>query len=184
LATAALAVALATSRSAHGDEAPTFADRTDETAEEATRSLALLCGPLAMAVGVFGAEADFALTHRIALAVEGAVYGLGPEPGMAVGTGVAFFPLRTVFHGLYLEPRVVFARRFRESPWAVDWTTDVVGLGGTAGWQWTWDYGFTVRLGAGAMSYFGGSGAVVQSSLPIAGTDAVLVADASLGWAF
>ena len=42
--------------------------------------------------------------------------------------------------------------------------------------QWTWDYGFTLRLGGGGMHYFGGSGAVIQSSLPVGGSAAVLVA--------
>jgi len=187
LSLVAVALATATPRTAVADEPPTFADRADradESAEEATRSLALVFNPLAMSAGVFGMEADFALTQRSALAVEADVYGLGTDLGVASGLGLAFYPMHPVFHGLFLQPRLLFARRASESLMQVDWDTDVVGVGGTVGWQWTWDYGFTLRLGGGGMHYFGGSGAVIESSLPLAGSSAVLVADASVGWAF
>lgn len=186
-AAVALAVSATAPRPAAAEEPPTFADRSDradESADETTRSLAVVFNPLAISEGVFGAEADFVLTQRTSLAIEADVYGLGTDVGLASGLGIAFYPMHPVFHGLYLEPRVLFARRASESLVQVDWGTDVLGVGGTVGWQWTWDYGFTLRLGGGGMHYFGGSGAVVQSSLPIAGGGAVLVADASVGWAF
>jgi hypothetical protein len=181
---AAFALAMVAAETAKAEEPPTFADRADDSADEATRSLVLAFNPLAMSAGVFGAEADFALTKRTALAVEADVYGLGADLGVAGGVGVVFYPTHPVFHGLYLEPRILFARRASESLLEVDWGTDVLGLGGTVGWQWTWDYGFTLRLGGGGMHYFGGSGAVIESSLPVDGSAAVLVADASVGWAF
>ena len=187
LALSLVALATAMARTAAADEPPTFADRADradDSAEEATRSLALLFNPLAMSAGVFGMEADFALTQRSALAVEADVYGLGTDLGVASGLGLAFYPMHPVFHGLFLEPRLLFARRASESLLEFAWATDVVGVGGTVGWQWTWDYGFTLRLGGGGMHYFGGSGAVIQSSLPLGCGSAVLVADASVGWAF
>jgi hypothetical protein len=181
---AAFALAVPMAATAAAEEPPTYADRADESADEATRTLALVFNPLAMSAGVFGAEADFALTPRTAIAVEADVYGLGSDLGVASGLGFAFYPMHPVFHGLYLEPRVLFARRASESLMQLDWATDVLGVGATVGWQWTWDYGFTLRLGGGGMHYFGGSGAVIQSSLPVGGSAAVLVADASVGWAF
>lgn len=172
---------------AAADEPPTFADRAeraDESADEPTRSLALVFNPLAMSAGVFGMEADFVLTPRTAVVLEADVYGLGADVGVASGVGIAFYPMHPVFHGLYFEPRALFARSASESLLQVDWATDVVGVGGMVGWQWTWDYGFTLRLGGGAMHYFGGSGEVIQSSFPFGSGAAVLVADASVGWAF
>jgi hypothetical protein len=183
-ALAAFALAAGIARTSAAEEPPTYADRADESADEATRTLALVFNPLAMSAGVFGAEADFALTQRTAIAVEADVYGLGTDLGVATGLGIAFYPMHPVFHGLYLEPRALFARRASESLVQLDWATDVLGVGATVGWQWTWDYGFTLRLGGGGMHYFGGSGAVIESSLPVAGDAAVLVADASVGWAF
>ena len=182
-----VAAATLSARTAAAEEPPTFADRVDradDSADKATRSLALVFNPLAISAGIFGAEADFALTERTAVAVEADVYGLGTDVGVASGIGIVFYPMHPVFHGLYLEPRALVARRASESLLQVDWATDVVGVGGTAGWQWTWDYGFTLRLGGGGMHYFGGSGAVIQSSLPVGGGAAVLVADASVGWTF
>jgi hypothetical protein len=168
------------------EEVPTFADRSDEATDDSTRSLAFMFNPLAMAAGVFGAEADFAFANRLAITLEGDVFDLGgATPAAALGVGLVLYPVRHAFHGLYLEPRVLFAHPVRESPLEVDWRTDAVGLGGTAGWQWTWDYGLSVRLGAGAMEYFGGPASVAPgSSLALRGGDVQLVADASLGWTF
>jgi hypothetical protein len=169
---------------AFADEPPTFADRVDESGEGSTRSLALLIHPLDIAAGVYGIEGDFAITNGVALALEGDVGVTGGRLGLVVGVGLPFFPLRPVFHGLYLEPRLVFVRRADESPFELDGSTDAFGAGGTAGWEWTWDYGFSARLGAGAMSYLGNPGAGAPASLRIGDTVAVLVADVSAGWAF
>ncbi len=169
---------------ASGDEPPTFADRTDEEVDDSTRSIAFMFNPLATSAGVLGAEADFVLAKRLVVEVEGDVYALGGNAAMAIGAGLLVYPLRTAFHGLYVEPRAVFARSLGESLIEVNWNTDVAGLGVVAGWQWTWDSGFSVRGGAGAMQYIGGN---VNSAPRGAALDigsAQLVLDASLGWTF
>jgi hypothetical protein len=168
------------------DEAPTFADRSDEAVDEPTWSLAFMFNPLAMSAGVFGAEADFALASRLAIAVEGDVYDLGGgTAAAALGVGLILYPLRCIFHGLYIEPRFLLARPVGESPVGVDWSADVIGLGGTTGWQWTWDAGLSARFGAGAMDYLGGpASAAPGSAFALQGGEIQLVTDASLGWTF
>jgi hypothetical protein len=167
---------------ARADDPPTFADRTDADVRDADPRFAFLLNPLAMAVGVFGGEADFVLGRYAALAIEGDLYRRGDMTGEALGAGLAFYPMGSALEGFFLEPRLAYARPSSEAMTKADWSVDVVGLGGTAGWQWTWDYGFSVRLGGGAMYFLGGprSG---PSSEPLAlGPQVVL--DGSLGWAF
>ena len=83
-------------------------------------------------------------------------------------------------HGWYVDPQVVYIKPVNEGPVHFDWHSDGAGFGATSGWQWTWDYGFAVRLGAGAMYYAGGGGD--PQSAPIRG--AQLVMDGAVGWAF
>jgi hypothetical protein len=174
---AALSV-LTVARAALADEAPTFADRSDRDVVEDDRTLGVLLNPLAAAVGVYGAETDFVLGRHFAASVEGAFYNVGGAPATAVGSGLLIYP-GTAFHGLYLEPRVVYARPLHESLARWDLSTDVLGAGATAGWQWTWDYGFTLRVGAGGMYFAGGSG---PNAVALGGPELVL--DGSIGWTF
>ena len=109
-----------------------------------------------MAVGVYGGDVDFVLGRHFAASVEGDVYNVNGTTATAFGGGLLFFP-NAAFHGLYLEPRVAYARPLSEGLLRFDWNSDVFGFGATAGWQWTWDYGFTVRLGGGGMYFLGGS---------------------------
>ncbi len=167
---------------ARADAPPTFADRSDEETAGSERRFAFLVNPLAASVGVFGGEVDFVLGRFAAIAVEADLYRRGDGPGEALGAGLVVYPLGSALHGLYLEPRVAFARPFSAGIAEFDWSTDAVGLGATAGWQWTWDYGFSVRLGGGAMYFLGGSRADPSGEPLALGPQAVL--DGSFGWAF
>jgi hypothetical protein len=167
---------------ARAEEPATYADRADDPIADADRTVAFLLNPLATAVGVFGGEADFVLGRLAAIAVEGDLYRRGDVTGLAVGAGLPVFPMGRVLHGLYLEPRITYARPIGESIPAFDWETDVIGLGGTAGWQWTWDYGFSVRIGGGAMYFVGGPRHGPFESRLALGPQLVL--DGSVGWAF
>jgi hypothetical protein len=180
---ASLAVALlAGARLASADDTPTFADRADEDIREADRTWGILLNPLAAAMGVYGGEVDFALGRFAALAVEGDLYWRGNTTGLAVGAGLLVYPLGSAFHQFYFEPRLVYARPLSEPIADLNWATDVVGLGVTAGWQWTWDYGFSLRVGGGAMDYFGGAGRGGSTRGLALGPQPVL--DGSLGWTF
>jgi hypothetical protein len=167
---------------ARAEDPATYADRPDEEIGDGDRTFGLLLNPLATAIGVFGGEADFVLGRFAAVAVEGDVYRLSGVTGLALGGGLPVYPLGRVFHGLYLEPRITYARPLSEAIPAVDWNIDVAGVGGTAGWQWTWDYGLSLRVGSGAMYLFGGHRrGLLEGGLP---TGPQLVLDGSLGWTF
>ena len=112
--------------------------------------------------------------------MSGAFYSVNGLAATALGAGLLIFPLKAALHGWYVDAQGVYARPLDEGPVHFDLQRDVVGFGATSGWQWTWDYGFAVRLGAGAM-YYEGSGGDVQSA-PLRG--AQLVLDGMIGWAF
>jgi hypothetical protein len=173
--------ALAASASAKAsDDVPTFADRSNADIEDADRTLGILINPLAVAIGVYGGDVDFVLGKHFAASVEGDLYNLNGTTSTAFGGGLLFYP-NVAFHGFYLEPRVAYARPLSEGLVHFDWNSDVLGLGATAGWQWTWDYGFTARLGAGGM-YFLGSSSPSSNAVALSGPQ--LVMDGSIGWTF
>ena len=168
---------------ARSEQPPTFADRGDSDVTESSRALAILFNPLAVYSGVFGAEADFVAAQRLAVSIEGNVAQMGGATCVLAGVGLLFFPQRSAFSGFYLGPRAVLARPLGESPYHLNFGTDVLGLGAVAGWQWTWDYGLSFRLGGGAMHYEGGP----SNGPPGVGLkvrEAELVLDSALGWAF
>lgn len=172
-------VLFASEASARAEDSPTFADRTDEEIREADRRLNVLLNPLAMSIGVYGAEVDFVLGRYAAVGLEGALFRRGDDMGQTLGVGLLVYPFGEALQRLYFEPRVAWAR-----PWGlskIDWSADTLGLGATAGWQWTWDYGFSVRVGGGAMYFLAGQTDGLNGALR-SGPQVVL--DGSLGWAF
>jgi hypothetical protein len=176
-----LSVLVATTAPARAaEDVPTFADRSSKDIVDIDRSFAIMLNPLAIAVGVYGGDVDFVLGRHFAASVEGDVYNLNGTTATAFGAGLLFYP-SVAFHGLYIEPRVAFARPLSEGLLHVDWNSDALGVGATAGWQWTWDYGFTVRLGGGGLYYLGGP-SPTPNAVALAGPQ--LVVDGSLGWAF
>lgn len=167
---------------ARADDTPTFADRSDEEVRDTDRAWGLLLNPLAAAVGIYGGEVDFVFARFAALAVEGALYHPGDTTELAAGMGLLFYPLGCAFQKLYIEPRAVYLRPLNAPLADIEWVRDVVGVGATAGWQWTWDYGFSIRIGSGAMDYT--TGARSLSSRAGLSQGPQLVLDGSLGWAF
>ncbi len=168
---------------AFADEAPTFADRVDDATEDADATVAVMFAPLAIACGVFGGEADFVVQRTLAVSVD--AVGYRPEGATlgALGVGLLVYPLRTAFHGLYLEPRVVYAHVLSQT---LPSGPGAISVEAVAGWQWTWDYGLSIRLGAGVAGSTGGSGGG-GAGLAIRAPDIslgrlALVADAGLGW--
>ncbi len=164
---------------ARADDQPTFADRPDEAVLDVERRLSVLLNPLAMSVGLYGGEVDFVLGRFAAVALEGAIYRRGNDLGQTLGVGLLVYPLGGALHQLYFEPRVAWARPLGLAN--LDWSADVVGLGATAGWQWTWDYGLSLRVGGGALYFLTGQTGVLARSLP---AGAQIVLDGSVGWAF
>ncbi|MDP8998768.1 MAG: hypothetical protein M3O46_01505 [Myxococcota bacterium] len=174
-----IAAVICTAPDLRADDVPTFADRPDDEIRDSDRNFGFLLNPLAIALGVYGGEADFVIGRYAALAVEADLYRRNDGTGIALGAGLLVYPLGSALHQLYVEPRVVYARPWSETFPQMDWGSDAVGLGATAGWQWTWDYGFSVRLGGGALYFIGDSR---SNSAVRVGMQLVL--DGSMGWSF
>lgn len=179
LAMAAFCSAVATpSRAAEGPQ-DVETDHMDPFDDAGPRSFALLLNPGAMALGGFGAEADLALGTAAALSAQGEAYSLGGADAYALSLGAPIFVQRVPFHGLYVHPRMAWARVTT----ADGASHDDAGMGATLGWAWTLHAGFTVRLGVGAMLERPLSG-------PDVGADGVApvhvrpLVDGMLGWAF
>jgi hypothetical protein len=174
-----IAAVICTARDLRADDVPTFADRPDDEIRDSERNFGFLLNPLAMALGVYGGEADFVIGSYAAFAVEGDLYRRNDDTGIALGVGLLVYPLGRALHQLYVEPRVAYARPWSENLPQIDWGSDAVGLGATAGWQWTWDYGLSVRLGGGALYFIGDSR---SNSTVLVGPQLAL--DGSMGWSF
>ena len=150
------------------------------------RTVGLFFNPVAIAFGFIGAEVDYNVVNHLSLNGQGSVffrdeYG-GSWLGFDVGAGAQFFPLAQTFHGLYVYPRADYAQ-IRLALDGVDVVANSVGVGATAGWQWGWDCGLALRLGAGAEYYFSW---VASNSLNVSSalSGAGLALDLAIGWLF
>lgn len=166
------------------DEAPTYADRPDDD-EEADRAIGVFFNPLGAAVGVYGGEVDVVVGRKVTLNLQGAIYRVGDTSGRGLGFGAQFFPFRSAFHGFYLYPQIAYAHASADVL-GTSVSGDVLGFGGTAGWQWTWDYGFSLRIGGGVLWFADVASATSSdgSQVRLALDGARPVLDASLGWTF
>jgi hypothetical protein len=151
-------------------------DHIDAFDDGGPRILGLLINPGALTLSTFAAEGDFVLGDAAALSVEGDGMSTPGTTAYGVMLGVPLFPWRVVFHGLYLHPRALLARATSDGL-----SADVVGIGGTAGWQQTWRFGLTLRLGGGA-AYEVALGQVAGASFSVAGVRPLV--DGELGWVF
>ena len=150
-------------------------DHLDAFDDGGPPSFALLANPLALLFGAFGAEGDVVLGDAAALSVEGDWVSSSGTTVYAGTVGLPVFPWRTLFHGFYLHPRATAALAFGDGAWA-----HVLGLGGTAGWQQTWRFGLTLRIGGGATYQRalepGGAGLAILGVRPLL--------DGEIGWVF
>jgi hypothetical protein len=163
---------------AFAEEVPTTADRDDDSAEDADATAAVMFAPLAIAFGVFGAEADLVAQRSLAVSLDAAARRPDGATLGSLGVGLLVYPLRPAFHGWYLQPRLAYTHILGQSQIAGLGALSVVAL---SGWQWTWDYGLSIRLGAGVA----GSTAGIPMSAPELRVGRLgLVADAGLGWAW
>jgi hypothetical protein len=184
----AFCVAAAFPATARASEAPTFADREGPSDEGRDRSFALLVAPLAMAFGAFGAESDFVATASLVVAIDaGAVrtpsWAQGAN-GASGGAGLIAYPSGSAFHAFYVAGRLGAVRSMHEAVFQVDRRTDVADVGISAGWQWTWDYGLSVRVGGGPLAAVGAAPPSMSPALLVGPLRFSLSADVSVGWAF
>lgn len=182
---AALAVAvapavLATSASwARAAEGPNDVetDHIDAFDDGGPRSFGMLVNPLALVLGTFAAEGDFVLGDAAALSVEGDWGQYGGTDAYGVTLGVPLYPWRVVFHGIYVHPRVMVMRA--SMPGAA---ADVLGGGGSIGWQQTWRFGLTLKVGAGAAYEKAFDAPAGAGSFAVEGVRPLL--DGEVGWVF
>jgi hypothetical protein len=151
-------------------------DHLDAFDDGGPRSFGLLFNPLAMALGTLAVEGDFVLGDAAALSVEGDWMSANGASAYGVTAGVPLFPWRIIFHGFYLHPRVMAARATGDGI-----SSDVVGLGGTLGWQHTFRFGLSLRVGGGA-AYEVALGQVAGASFSVTGVRPLL--DGEVGWVF
>jgi hypothetical protein len=166
-------------RSAAADDAPTFADRSSDDLADADAATGFSFDPLAMACGIVRTETDLAIGRSLALNLHLGVYRRAGAVSGLLGAGVLIYPSRPVFHGLYLEPRIMVARVLSENLASGAGSASVAA---NVGWQWSWDYGLTLRVGAGLAAST--HGFVANAPRFERGGDdrLALVATSALGW--
>jgi hypothetical protein len=119
-------------------------DHVTAADDEGPRTAGLLVRALSMATGWLGAEIDVSSGPGVAMSAEGAErWGLGNR-AYRVALGVALYPQRPSFHGVYVHPVVEWARAAGDH---MVGSALVAGL--TVGYAWTWPAGATVRIGGG-----------------------------------
>ena len=139
-------LSLTISRPAAAVETKTDVETDHVTAadDEGPRTAGLLVRALSMATGWPGAEIDVSSGPGVAMSAEGAERWVSGKGAYRVALGVALYPQRRSFHGVYVHPVVEWARATGDGMAA-----SALGGGFTVGYAWTWPAGATVRLGGG-----------------------------------
>jgi hypothetical protein len=151
-------------------------DHLDATDDGGPRAAGVLVHPLGMATGWLGAEVDAAWGEYVVLSVEGDARWPWRTHGFRAVLGVALYPQRFAFHGIYIHPAFEWERSASGGVAAT-----AIGAGVTVGYAWTWPVGASVRLGGG-IAYAKGIVSDGQSAL---GLEALRPeVDADLGWVF
>jgi hypothetical protein len=151
-------------------------DHLDAADDGGPRALGVLVHPLAIAIGWLGAEVDAACGEHVVLTLEGdARWFLGVR-GVRAVLGVALFPQRFAFHGVYVHPTFEWDRATGGGVGA-----SALGGGATVGYAWTWPFGASVRLGGG-VAYTKSVVADGTAAFAIEGLRPEI--DADLGWVF
>jgi hypothetical protein len=149
-------------------------DHIDAFDDGGPRSFGLLVNPAALAFGTVAAEGDFVVADLAAASVGGTYTSLGGTTAYGAELGLPIYPWKVVFHGFYLHPRVLWAHAAADGG-----SVDVLGGGASMGWQWTWRFGLTLKVGAGA-AY----ATPLQGGPSVAVTGLRPVLDGQVGWVF
>ncbi len=120
--------------------------------EYASKTAGIFVNPLGIAFGVYGAEVDFAVAEQLTLNINGSFHKSGNTTAFGGGLGAQWFPLEKAFHRFWIMPRVDFAAATAEEG-GTSADAKLLAVGGLLGWQWTWEGGFSIRLGGGALYY-------------------------------
>jgi len=147
-------------------------DHVDAVDEGGPRYARLAVQPLLPALGLAVAEADVAIAEHVA--VSGALAWLVTPSGSGyrASAGAPVFPAHTVFHGLYVHPRIEWTRL----PSATS-----LGAAATLGYAWTWPFGATTSFGIG-LAYTRGAAVGIGAVAAVAGFEPRF--DTAVGWLF
>jgi hypothetical protein len=178
LSAVAVAGVLTAARLARAVEGPgdVETDHIDATDDGGPRTAGVLLHPLEIAAGWLGAEVDASCGDHATLTVEGDARWFFGVRGFRTLLGVALFPQRFSFHGLYVHPTFEWDRSTAGGVVAT-----AVGGGVTVGYAWTWIAGASARLGGG-VAYANGIVRDGQAAFALGGLRPEV--DADLGWVF
>jgi hypothetical protein len=151
-------------------------DHVDPADDGGPRAWGLVLRPLGVEPGLVGLEVGVALESRAVLTVEGDWLLVAPTQAYGARVGVALYPTRFAFHGLYVHPRVEMWHAAGASG-----ASDAVGAAAVVGYEWTARVGATLRLGGG-LAYLASSGAGPALALPVPLSSFVPELDAAAGW--
>ncbi len=160
------------------------------------KSAGIFISPLSILTGTFGAELDLKMTSAIALDL-GANYTSAAmrtfdrnttnADAWSIDVGPQIFPLGRAFNQLYVYPRFAYARAWtaQVDPAVPDSsaTASAFGFITTVGYQWTYESGFSLRLGAG-FGYYAAHAEDDKSTTQVQVAGLLPALDASLGWTF
>jgi hypothetical protein len=149
-------------------------------------AMGVFFNPVSILFGFYGLELDFSPTRLVSINVSGSYYSweLAGVKTSAYGgdVGAQFFLTGSKpMHGLYLYPRIAFAKA-EASANDVKAEATLIGIGATVGYQWNWQP-FSLRIGGGLVNYMGGADANNGApSISLRGTMPAL--DFALGFVF
>jgi hypothetical protein len=153
-------------------------DHVDAADDRGPRTWSLGVLPLSAHLGWVGVEAAVALDTSVAVTLAGGWLASDPDRAQDVAVGVAFFPWRFAFHGVYVRPGFALERAR-----AGGVLHDAASGGAVVGYQWTAPVGASLRLGGGlAYGTWVGGGPSVAPTAPTSGLLPQL--DACLAWVF
>jgi hypothetical protein len=121
-------------------------DHIDAGDDGGPRGAAVLVRPFVLALGQLGADLEVAAGESASVTVEGDWLAAPGIAAYAAAAGIAWFPQRFAFRGLYVHPRV---------EWASTGAAENAGSGSsigaavTVGYEWTAPIGATLRAGGG-----------------------------------
>jgi hypothetical protein len=169
---------LAQAHAVQAEPADLQTDHIDAADDRGPRTWSLGALPLTTQLGWVGVEAALALEATVALTLAGGWLAFDPDRAYDVAVGVAFFPARFAFHGVYVRPSLA-AGRARAGAVLRD---TVIGAA-VVGYQWTAPVGASLRLGGG-IGYGTSISAGPSVSPPVPTSGILPQLDACLAWVF
>lgn len=139
------------------------ASKAEESREHSSKdefSMGIFFNPVSILFGFYGLELDFSPMRLVSFNVSGSYYSwelTGVKTSAYGGDiGAQFFLTGDKpMHGLYLYPRLAFAKA-EASANGVKAQATLIGIGATVGYQWNWQP-FSLRVGGGIVNYMGGA---------------------------